>query len=54
MNDKHQIQSKYTENINNKLNATFLQYVCYIGLLLHGILYKKGYYLPKMYIRIIT
>jgi len=47
VNDKHKIQSNYTENINNKLNLTVLQYACYTELMLNGIVYKKDYFLTK-------
>lgn len=47
VNDKHKIQSNYTENINNELNVTALDYVCYTELKLNGIVYKAGYFLTK-------
>lgn len=47
LNDKHKIQSNYSENINNKLNLTVLQYACYTELKLNGVVYKKDYFLTK-------
>jgi len=47
VNDKHKIQSNYSENIDNKLNLTVLHYACYTELKLNGIVYKKNYFLTK-------
>jgi hypothetical protein len=45
--DKHRIISRDTEIIDNKLNLSSSQYICYTESICNGILYKEGYYLTK-------